>query len=61
MMLPTQKADETFSDQEIERRRDDAIRRALSTPPKPHSEMAGKSKRAGNQSGSRVKKSKDSA
>jgi len=27
--------DQTYSDQEIERRRDDAIRRALSTPPQP--------------------------
>jgi hypothetical protein len=28
-----------FSDEEIARRRDEALLRALSTPPKPHSEM----------------------
>jgi hypothetical protein len=28
-----------FSDKEIARRRDEALLRALSTPPKPHSEM----------------------
>jgi hypothetical protein len=32
-----------LSEQEIERRRDDAIRRALNTPPKPHKAMIGKS------------------
>jgi hypothetical protein len=37
---------EKLSDQEIARRRDDAIRRALNTPPKPHKEMVGKTKRA---------------
>jgi hypothetical protein len=30
---------EQFSDEEIARRRDDAIRRALKTPPKPHKDM----------------------
>jgi hypothetical protein len=30
---------EKFSEEEIARRRDEALLRALSTPPKPHSEM----------------------
>ena len=38
--------DEEYSDEEIARRRDDAIRRALSTPPKPLKEFVGKSERA---------------
>jgi hypothetical protein len=33
-------------DDEISRRRDDAIRRALNTPPKPGKEMLGKTGRA---------------
>jgi hypothetical protein len=36
------KTDE-HSPQEIERRRDEAIRRAPNTPPKPHKAMIGKS------------------
>jgi hypothetical protein len=31
--------DEQYSDEETARRRDDALKRALSTPPKHHSEM----------------------
>jgi len=38
-------ADE-LSEDEIARRRDEAIRRALSTPPKPLKEFVGKSERA---------------
>ena len=34
--------DETYSEEETARRRDEALRRALTTPPKPHSEMKGK-------------------
>jgi hypothetical protein len=33
-----------YSEQEIQRRRDDAIRRALNTPPKPQKEVVGKRK-----------------
>jgi hypothetical protein len=36
---------EQYSPEETARRRDEAIRRALNTPPKPHSEIAGKSGR----------------
>jgi hypothetical protein len=45
-----------FSDEEIARRRDDAIRRALNTAPKPLKEIVGKSERAIAQRKSRVKK-----
>jgi len=48
--------DEPFSDAEIVRRRDGAIRRALNTPPKPHKEMVGKSERAIAQRKKRIKK-----
>ena len=33
---------EEFTEDEIAKRRDNAIRRALNTPPKPHKEMIGK-------------------
>jgi hypothetical protein len=39
------KQDEQYTPEETARRRDEAIRRALNTPPKPHSEIAGKSGR----------------
>ena len=48
---------EEFDEAEIARRRDDAIRRALNTPPKPHKEMVGVTERAQAQQESRVKKS----
>jgi hypothetical protein len=32
-------SDETYSDEEIARREDASLKRILSTPPKPHSEM----------------------
>jgi hypothetical protein len=35
-----------YSEEETARRRDEAIRRALNTPPKPQKEIAGKSGRA---------------
>ena len=41
---------------ETERRRDDAIRRALNTPPKPHKEVVGKNKGVAKTRKSRVKK-----
>jgi hypothetical protein len=37
--------DDQYSDEETARRRDEAIRRALNTPPKPQKEIAGKSGR----------------
>ena len=45
-----------FTDEEIARRRDDAIRRALNTPPKSLKEYVGKSERAIAQRNRRVKK-----
>jgi hypothetical protein len=39
------KDDEQYSPEETARRRDEAIRRALNTPPKPQSEIAGKTGR----------------
>jgi hypothetical protein len=42
--------------EEIEQRRDNAIRRALNTPPKPFKEYIGKSERAIAQRKKRVKK-----
>jgi hypothetical protein len=52
----TKPPNKQFSDEEIARRRDDAIRRALNTPPKPLKEYVGKSERAIAQRNSRVKK-----
>jgi hypothetical protein len=45
-----------FSDEETVRRRDEAIRRALNTPPKPHKESGGKSEDAKARRKNRVKK-----
>jgi hypothetical protein len=45
-----------YSEEEIARRMDAAVRRALNTPPKPHKEMIGKTDRAKEQRKSRVKK-----
>jgi hypothetical protein len=39
------KQDDEYSPEETARRRDEAIRRALNTPPKPQSEIVGKSGR----------------
>lgn len=49
-------SDDQYSPEETARRRDDAIRRALSTPPKPQRELVGKSQRAKASAQSRVKK-----
>jgi hypothetical protein len=38
--------DDQFSEEEIARRRDEAIRRALRTPPTPFKKMVGKTERA---------------
>lgn len=37
--MGTPKGNESYSEQETERRRDAVIKRMLATPPKPHSEM----------------------
>lgn len=50
-------ADERGPD-ETKRRMDDAIRRALNTPPKPHSELTAKGKRGKGKPKSRVKKAR---
>jgi hypothetical protein len=47
---------DSLGDEEIARRRDDAIRRALNTPPKSLKDYVGKSERAIAQRESRVKK-----
>ena len=39
-------SDDQYSPEETARRRDEAIRRALNTPPKPNNEYAGKRERA---------------
>jgi hypothetical protein len=49
-------SDDQYSPEEIARRRDAGLLRALKTPPKLHSEMVGKSKRAKARQQSRVKK-----
>jgi hypothetical protein len=54
--MSANKSEESYSDEEIARRRDAAIRRALSTPPKPLKEFVGKSERAIAQRESRVRK-----
>ncbi len=45
MLAVMAKTDDQLSEQEIARRRDELIRRALGTPPKPMSDYIGKSKR----------------
>jgi hypothetical protein len=45
-----------YSAEETQRRMDNAIRRALNTLPKPHSEMVGKGKRVSRTGKSPVKK-----
>ena len=45
-----------LSDAEIERRMNDAVRRALSTPPTPAKELIGKSERAKAKRGRQIKK-----
>jgi hypothetical protein len=59
--MNAKKPEEEFSEQETARRRDEALLRALSTPPKRHSEMKlGKRKaKASESSNSRPKKEKN--
>jgi hypothetical protein len=54
------KPEDKFSPAEIARRRDDAIRRALNTPPKPLKELVGRSERAIEQRKKRVRKAAQS-
>lgn len=49
-----------LSEKEIERRRDDAIRRALNTPPKPRKAVSSKRKNEAARKKSRVRKSAQS-
>jgi hypothetical protein len=51
---------ELYSEQEIARRMNDAVRRALITPPTPAKELVGKSERAIAQRESRVRKAAQS-
>jgi hypothetical protein len=51
--------DKQLSPEEIARRRDEAIHRALSTPPKPNSAYVGKSERAKTHSSRRIQKGED--
>jgi hypothetical protein len=41
-MTPPETSDDTYSDEETERRANEAIRRSFQTPYKPHKEMIGK-------------------
>jgi hypothetical protein len=54
------KPDDHYTEEETARRRDDAIRRALNTPPKPLKEFVGKSERAKAQLESRLRKAAQS-
>jgi hypothetical protein len=45
MPKPRNDADDTFSPEETVRRRDEAMRRALNTPPTPQKDITGKSGR----------------
>ena len=54
--MDAKQTDDQYSDKEATKRMENAIRRALSTPPKPHSEVTAKGKRAKARSKSRVKK-----
>jgi hypothetical protein len=48
--------DDQYGEKETQRRMEDALHRALNTPPKPHSEMVGNGKRVSKARKSRVKK-----
>jgi hypothetical protein len=50
-------SDKEFTEEEIARRRDDAIRRALNTPPKPLKAYVGKSERAVEMKDAKTRKS----
>jgi hypothetical protein len=54
----SRKPDENYSEEEAAKRRDDALRRALNTPPKPHAgKPSTKRKRAKTDDKKRVSKS----
>lgn len=59
-VLDSQEDEGDDDEQLIARRRDEAIRRALNTPPKPLKEFVGKSERAIAQRKSRIKKAAQS-
>jgi hypothetical protein len=50
-------ADGQYGPEEAKRRMEESLRRALSTPPKPHKEMIGSGKRARSSRKAGVKKS----
>jgi hypothetical protein len=54
------RTDNQYSPEETVRRMENAIRRALNTPPKPHKEIVGKGKRAKAKKRSRVSPSRRS-
>jgi len=54
--MNTKTENDHYGPEETQRRMESAIRRALNTPPKPHSEMVGKGKRVIEPGKSRVKK-----
>jgi hypothetical protein len=53
--MDTKQSDQ-YGEKETQRRMEDALRRALNTPPKPHSEIVGDGKRVSKGGKSRVKK-----
>jgi hypothetical protein len=53
MLIMGRDSDDQYSPEETARRRDEAIRRALNTPPKPQKEIAGKSGRPARKRSSR--------
>jgi len=58
-MAQSKTEQELYSPEETARRRDNAIRRALNTPPTPHKEMVGKVGRGARQRSRPLKARKD--
>jgi hypothetical protein len=56
--MGAKRSDESYSDQEAERRTTDALRRALTTPYKPQSDMVGKVGRVAKQKATKTPKKK---
>jgi hypothetical protein len=47
-------SEDSYSETETSRRMDDALRRALTTPPKPHKDIAGKKAKSPKQGKARI-------